>query len=79
VNRRGLAAPWSKAFADLTAPEGGGGNYGPDSGGYDQLGYGTLAFSRDAIASAVAPSGLTAIVTSGVVTLSWWAPPPTTS
>jgi hypothetical protein len=24
--------------------EGGGGNYGPNSGGYDQLGYGTLTF-----------------------------------
>jgi hypothetical protein len=23
-------------------PEGGGGDYGPNSGGYDQLGYGTL-------------------------------------
>jgi hypothetical protein len=72
VNRKGLAAPYSKAFATLTAPEGGGGNYGPNSGGYDQLGYGTLAYSRDAIASGAAPSGLTATVTAGVVTLSWW-------
>jgi hypothetical protein len=27
--------------------EGGGGDYGPDSGGYDQLGFGTLLFTRD--------------------------------
>ncbi|KAF8440684.1 chondroitin AC/alginate lyase [Terfezia claveryi] len=26
--------------------EGGGGNYGPNSGGYDQLGYGTLMYTR---------------------------------
>jgi hypothetical protein len=27
-------------------PEGGGGDYGPNSGGFDQLGFGTLLFSR---------------------------------
>ena len=26
-------------------PEGGGGNYGPNSGGFDQLGYGTLTYT----------------------------------
>lgn len=29
-----------------TAPEGGGGDYGPNSGGFDQLGFGTLLYSR---------------------------------
>ena len=72
VNRKGLDAPYCKKFVDLTQPEGGGGNYGPNSGGYDQLGYGTLTCTRDPIASGVAPSGLTAIVTNGEVILSWW-------
>lgn len=45
VNRRGLAAPNCARFAGKVRPEGGGGNYGPNSGGYDQLGYGTLTFS----------------------------------
>lgn len=46
VNRLGLEAPYSQAFAELVQPEGGGGNYGPNSGGYDHLGYGTLTFTR---------------------------------
>ncbi|WP_442795966.1 alginate lyase family protein [Pelobium manganitolerans] len=29
-----------------TLPEGGGGDYGPNSGGFDQLGFGTLMYSR---------------------------------
>ena len=72
VNRKGLAAPWSKQFALQIQPEGGGGNYGPNSGGYDQLGYGTLTCTRDAGASAAAPSGLTAYPSAGQVVLSWW-------
>jgi Concanavalin A-like lectin/glucanases superfamily/Alginate lyase len=72
VNRKGLAAPYCKRFASLTQPEGGGGNYGGDSGGYDQLGYGTLTCTRDPIASGAMPSGLTAIVSEGKVILSWW-------
>jgi hypothetical protein len=72
VNRMGLAAPYSKTFMLLVQPEGGGGNYGPNSGGYDQLGYGTLTHTRDAIASGAPPSGLTAYVTQGNVVLSWW-------
>ncbi|GAB4030276.1 hypothetical protein GCM10028774_04550 [Spirosoma jeollabukense] len=47
VNRKGLPAPYVTRFAQIVRPEGGGGNYGPNSGGYDQLGYGTLAFSLD--------------------------------
>jgi hypothetical protein len=38
----GLAAPNAAAYAAKVRPEGGGGDYGPSSGGYDQLGYGTL-------------------------------------
>ncbi|MEO6921778.1 MAG: LamG-like jellyroll fold domain-containing protein [Collimonas sp.] len=72
VNRKGLAAPYSRKFAAQMQPEGGGGNYGPNSGGYDQLGYGTLTCARDAIASGAAPSGLTAIASQGQVELSWW-------
>jgi hypothetical protein len=72
INRKGLAAPYSQKFTALMQPEGGGGNYGPNSGGYDQLGYGTLAFTRDAIASGAGPSGLTAVTTAGQVELSWW-------
>src|ERR1051325_1066231 len=45
VNRKGLAAPYTSLFAQRVRPEGGGGNYGPNSGGYDQLGYGTLTFT----------------------------------
>ncbi|MFH9549024.1 alginate lyase family protein [Streptomyces sp. NPDC017435] len=45
TGRRGLSAPYLTRIAARTAPEGGGGDYGPNSGGYDQLGFGTLAFS----------------------------------
>jgi hypothetical protein len=72
VNRKGLAAPYTQKYMALTSPEGGGGNYGPNSGGYDQLGYTTLTCSRDPIASGAVPSGLTAYVTGGQVILSWW-------
>lgn len=46
----GLNASWSRAYrgkvnANLTANiEGGGGDYGPNSGGFDSLGHGTLMF-----------------------------------
>lgn len=42
---KGLKAPNVKAFAHKVQVEGGGGDYGPNSGGYDQLGYGTLLYS----------------------------------
>ncbi|MBN2037011.1 MAG: alginate lyase family protein [Chitinispirillaceae bacterium] len=44
-------APWSKMFADSIRPEGGGGQYGTNSGGFDQLGFGTLAFTVDTSAT----------------------------
>lgn len=46
VKRRGLSAPNITAYAAKNRPEGGGGDYGPNSGGFDQLGLGTLTFSR---------------------------------
>ena len=42
VKRKGLPAPYTTAMAAKVRPEGGGGDYGPNSGGFDQLGYGTL-------------------------------------
>lgn len=48
ANRMGLSVPGIAAYATLHRPEGGGGNYGTASGGYDQLGFGTLTFTRDA-------------------------------
>ncbi|MER5509164.1 alginate lyase family protein [Streptomyces sp. NPDC002766] len=47
TRRRGLPATYLTRIAARSAPEGGGGDYGPNSGGYDQLGFGTLAFTRD--------------------------------
>ncbi|MCE3608230.1 alginate lyase family protein [Massilia sp. P8910] len=64
VNRRGLAAPWTGAQALQTRPEGDGGNG-------DQLGFGTLTFTRDSLTGSV-PSGLTAHQSAGKVVLSWW-------
>lgn len=48
VKRKGLSAPYINLFAQRVRPEGGGGNYGPNSGGYDQLGYGTLTATLEA-------------------------------
>ncbi|GAB3753440.1 putative Ig domain-containing protein [Spirosoma pomorum] len=47
VNRKGLSAPHITRYAQLVRPEGGGGNFGPNSGGYDQLGFGTLTASLE--------------------------------
>ena len=44
---KGLKAPYVEEFAKKVRPEGGGGDYGPNSGGFDQLGYGTLAFTLE--------------------------------
>ncbi|HEY9009043.1 MAG TPA: alginate lyase family protein [Ohtaekwangia sp.] len=54
VQRKGLKAPYSQKFAEKVRPEGGGGNYGPNSGGYDQLGYGTLLYTQDSLEAASA-------------------------
>ncbi|WP_045563014.1 alginate lyase family protein [Streptomyces sp. FxanaA7] len=54
TRRRGLDASYLTRMAAKAAPEGGGGDYGPNSGGYDQLGFGTLAFTRDRVSTAEA-------------------------
>jgi hypothetical protein len=46
---KGLNASWSQQYRDLVVTrgggaEGGGGDYGSNSGGYDQLGFGTLLY-----------------------------------
>jgi hypothetical protein len=51
TKRRGLSASYVTRVAAKSSPEGGGGDYGPNSGGYDQLGFGTLAFTRDRVAA----------------------------
>ncbi|MEV0175323.1 alginate lyase family protein [Streptomyces sp. NPDC050803] len=51
TKRRGLSASYVTRIAAKSAPEGGGGDYGPNSGGYDQLGFGTIAFTRDRAAA----------------------------
>ncbi|MEV6765273.1 alginate lyase family protein [Streptomyces sp. NPDC051105] len=63
TRRRGMPATYVTRIAAKAAPEGGGGDYGPNSGGYDQLGFGTLAFTRDrteAAADATSSPGPTA-------------------
>lgn len=53
VRRKGLSAPFSGQYAERQRPEGGGGDYGPNSGGFDQLGYGTLTATLDPASIAV--------------------------
>jgi fibronectin type 3 domain-containing protein len=73
VNLKGIAAPWSQQYAARSRPEGGGGNYGGNSGGYDQLGFTTLTCSLDPIVIGSDPIGLTANLNGQQqVILSWW-------
>ena len=65
VNRKGLAAPYVAAIAAQIRPE-------RSEWGGDQPSFGTLTFSRDALAWGTPPSGLTAYATAGSVLLSWW-------
>jgi Alpha-L-arabinofuranosidase B (ABFB) domain/Alginate lyase len=46
AGRRGLSVPNITAYMNRVRPEGGGGDYGTASGGFDQLGFGTLAFTQ---------------------------------
>ena len=78
VNRKGLAAPYTQKFTQLVAPEQGG-RYPNGGGTWDQLGYGTLLFTRDPIAPGTPPSGLSAVTTAGQVVLSWWGSAAATS
>ena len=47
VRRKGLSAPWTTKIAEQGRPEGGVGDYGPNSGGYDQLGFGSFTATLD--------------------------------
>ena len=47
VKRKGLTANFTQLASGSLRPEGGGGDYGSSSGGFDQLGFGTLLFSLD--------------------------------
>lgn len=44
---KGLTATYTGMGVQRTLPEGGGGDYGPNSGGFDQLGFGTLMYTLD--------------------------------
>lgn len=46
VKIKGLQATYTAMGVQTTQPEGGGGDYGGDSGGFDQLGFGTLLYAR---------------------------------
>lgn len=65
VHRKGVDAPWVATMAAHLRPEGNNTNG-------DQLSFGTLAYSRDALATQMPPSGLRAYPTAGAVLLSWW-------
>ncbi|MFF3844723.1 alginate lyase family protein [Streptomyces sp. NPDC002328] len=65
TKRRGLSAPYLTRIAAKASPEGGGGDYGPNSGGYDQLGFGTLAFTRERGIAGVGGSPAPSASTSG--------------
>ena len=71
VNRMGMAAPYTAKYAEATRPEGGGRNYGSNSGGFDGLGFTTLTHSRDPIASGAVPGALRPVVQGRQITLSW--------
>ncbi|TPQ19826.1 alginate lyase family protein [Streptomyces sporangiiformans] len=46
AGRRRLSTPYLTTMAENVRPEGGGGDYGPNSGGFDQLGFGTLLYAK---------------------------------
>jgi hypothetical protein len=46
ARRRRLSTPFITLMAEKVRAEGGGGDYGPNSGGFDQLGFGTLLYSK---------------------------------
>ncbi|MGP3968213.1 AbfB domain-containing protein [Streptomyces sp. 6N223] len=54
--RRGMAMPNTGDMVARVRPEGGGGDYGSTSGGFDELGFGTLAYARES-GTATLPSG----------------------
>ena len=65
ANRLGIATPYTALQAIQMRPEG-------DGGKGDELGFGTLTFTRDPLPTAARPSGLTARLRGTQVVLSWW-------
>jgi len=65
ANRLGIATPYTALQAVQMRPESDGSNG-------DQLGFGTLTFTRDPLTTLARPSGLTARVRASQVELSWW-------
>ncbi|HTN19718.1 MAG TPA: RICIN domain-containing protein [Pelobium sp.] len=51
---RGRPMTYSGQFATQVRPEGGGGDYGTTSGSFDQLGFGTLTFTKDPASQPIA-------------------------
>jgi autotransporter-associated beta strand protein len=73
VNRRGLSAPYTMPWSVANRPEGGGGNYGGNSGGFDQIGFTTLTHALDPVTNFIAPSALRADAPlAGTVRVWWW-------
>ncbi|SEM52811.1 Alginate lyase [Variovorax sp. YR750] len=68
ANRLGVATPYSLLQAIQMRPE-------YDGGNGDQLGFGTLTFTRDPLTAQGKPTGLTARVRGTQVLLSWWGCP----
>jgi hypothetical protein len=71
VNRRGLAAPFTAQYATLSRPEGGGGDYGPNSGGFDSLGFTTLTHTLDPVATGAVPDSVRVFIQGHQLALSW--------
>jgi hypothetical protein len=46
ITRWGFSLPNLKQITERNSPEGGGGDYGTTSGGFDELGFGTLTYVR---------------------------------
>lgn len=73
VNRRGLSAPYTVPWSLANRPEGGGGNYGGNSGGFDQIGFTTLTHALDPVTNLIAPSSLRADAPlAGTARVWWW-------
>jgi len=73
VNRRGLPAPYTMPWSIANRPEGGGGNYGGNSGGFDQIGFTTLTHALDPVTNFIAPSALRADAPlAGTARVWWW-------
>jgi hypothetical protein len=60
AGRRGLVVPNVTAYMTRVRPEGGGGDYGSTSGGFDQLGFGTLTHTQ--VSAAIVSGGIYKLV-----------------